>query len=252
MNLDQITTIDNVINELQEIVKKSINQNSTFGYFAALYLKVTEQVKEGINSGYFEDNERMEQLDVIFAKRYIEAYKNYHQGKPISSAWQKAFELSEKDWPIVLQYLMAGMNAHINLDLGIAAATVMEGKNIQLLENDFDKINTILSKLVEDVENDLSTIWPTLKRILRWTKGVDNFLVDFSMKLARDGAWKFALSLSDIPPNNWEYSINERDEKVTKNAKIILQPGWIVRLIFRIIRKGEKGTVAKRIDDLVK
>jgi hypothetical protein len=252
MNLEKITTIDDVINELQDIVKTSVNQNSTFGYFAALYLKVTEQVKDGIDSGYFDDNERMERLDVIFAKRYIEAYTNFNQGKPISEAWQKAFELSSKDWPIVLQYLMAGMNAHINLDLGIAAATVMEGKDMQLLKNDFDKINTVLSKLVEGVENDLSNIWPTLKKILRWTRGVDNFLVDFSMKLARDGAWKFAVSLSEAPSDKWPNVIEERDEKVTKKAKIVLQPRRIVRWVYKIIRRGEKGTIAERIEDLLK
>lgn len=252
MNIDQITTIEDVINELQDIIKVSVDENSTFGYFAALYLKVTEEVKKGIDTGYFDDNERMERLDVIFAKRYIEAYKNYHAGLPISAAWQKAFELSSEDWPIVLQYLMAGMNAHINLDLGIAAATVMEGKDIQALEGDFNKINTVLSELVEGVENDLANIWPTLKRILRWTRGVDNFLVDFSMKLARDGAWKFAVELSKTPLAEWPASIDNRDKKVTTNAKIVLEPGWLVRCIFWIIRRGEKGTISERIKDLLK
>ena len=35
-----------------------------------------------------------------------------------------------------------------------------------------------------DVQNDLATIWPTLLKILKWAKNVDDFLVNFSMNLA--------------------------------------------------------------------
>ena len=181
-----IHTIDDVISRLEHIIEVSESENSTFGYFAALYLKVTRQVKNGIQTGFFDDGPRMEKLDVVFASRYLDAYDAYHKKEAVTDSWKVAFEIADWYWPIVLQHLLVGMNAHINLDLGIAAATVMEGKDINDLHDDFNKINTILSGLVGEVEQDLSKIWPTLAAILRWTRGVDNFLVDFSMELARD------------------------------------------------------------------
>ncbi len=246
-----IHTIDDVIAILQDIIDTSFREKSPLGYFAALYQKVTLKVKEGIQNGVFEDGPRMEKLDMIFAKRYIDAYYDFSQNKTVTSSWLKAFMLSKKFWPIVLQHLLIGMNAHINLDLGIAAAKVSEGEPIENLKNDFDKINEILSSLVIDVENDLATIWPFLRKILKFTRKVDNFLVDFSMEIARDGAWDFAVQLANTSPSNIEKAIQERDKKIAKTASLISNPGIIANIIFGIIRLGEKGTVPQKIKDLM-
>ncbi len=229
MNTIQINTIDEVINELEEIISECEKSNNPLGYFAALYQKVTIKVKEGIESNFFDDGSRMEKLDVIFAKRYIDAYYAWQKGEAVTKSWQKAFEISNNYWPIVLQHLLIGMNAHINLDLGIAATEVSKNKNIDDLQDDFNRINDILSSLVNEVQNNLSEIWPTLKKILQKTNKADDFLVDFSMKLARDGAWKFA-----------------------KKTVLITNPGFVANLIFKIVRLGEKGTVSTRIKQLAK
>lgn len=246
-----IETIDDVIETLQNIIEDAIKNESTLGYFAALYLKVTKKVKQGISENFFEDGKRMEKLDVIFAKRYITAYYDYKENKAISASWEKAFSISTKYWPIVLQHLLIGMNAHINLDLGIAAAQVSEDQPIDNLKGDFNKINVILSSLVNEVEQDLSTIWPFLKKILKFTHKIDSFLIDFSMKLARDGAWNFAVKLSSTPEKDKLQSIKERDEKVAQKASIIINPGVIPQIIFMIVRVGERGSIAKKVGDLM-
>ncbi|CAM1360504.1 conserved hypothetical protein [Tenacibaculum litoreum] len=245
-----IHTIDDVIDILQDIINESIENKSPLGYFAALYQKVTIKVKEGIQNDYFDDNQRMEKLDIIFAKRYIEAYYNYQNNKPITSSWKKAFGIANKYWYVVLQHLLVGMNAHINLDLGIAAAEVSKEKDIQNLHSDFNKINDILSSLVNDVQNDLAKVYPFLKKILIWTKDVDDFLVDFSMELARNGAWDFAVELANTPAIDFDNTIHKRDIKITEKADLVISPGFIPKLIFMIIRVSEKGTVAQKINDL--
>ncbi|MFY0600661.1 MAG: hypothetical protein JXR03_13395 [Cyclobacteriaceae bacterium] len=249
--LRQANTIDEVISILNEIIENSESNKETFGYFAALYQQVTVKVKEGIESDFFDDGERMERLDVIFANRYIAAYYSYQNNESVTASWQKAFALSSRYWPIVLQHLLIGMNAHINLDLGIAAAEVMKRKNIESLENDFNKINEILSSLVIKVENDLAAIWPTLKVMLKLAGKVDNFLVDFSMKLARDGAWKFAKSIANKSGTNWEGAISQRDQKVARNAKLITNPGILISLIFGIVRLGEWHSIPVKIRELL-
>jgi hypothetical protein len=189
---------------------------------------------------------------VIFAKRYIDAYYAWQKSEVVTKSWQKAFEISNNYWPIVLQHLLVGMNAHINLDLGIAAAEVSKNKNIDDLENDFNRINEILSSLVNDVQNNLAEIWPTLKKILQKTNKADDFLVDFSMNLAREGAWKFAKTLSVTPENQVDKLMEERDIKVAEKAVLITNPGFVPNLIFKIIRLGEKGTVTSKIKQLAK
>ncbi|WP_109434547.1 DUF5995 family protein [Aquimarina sp. AU119] len=245
-----VHTINDVIITLGNIILESKTNNNPLGYFATLYRKVTIKVKEGIDNDFFDDGPRMEKLDVIFANRYLDAYFTFQENKTVTKSWEKAFNLSNKYWPIVLQHLLIGINAHINLDLGIAAAEVAKGEDIENLKGDFDKINEVLSSLVKEVENDLAEIWPTLKKILKWTRKVDDFLVDFSMKLARDGAWEFAKELSSSPGNMITELIRERDVKVAEKARIVIKPGFIVQMVLMIVRLGERGTIRDKINDL--
>ena len=249
-NLEQIKTIDQVIEVLETIISESEQSNDTSGYFAALYQKVTIKVKEGINTNYFDDGPRMEKLDVIFAKRYIDAYYVWKNNQPVTKSWQCAFDLSSHYRPIVFQHLLIGMNAHINLDLGIAAAEVSKGKNIVDLQSDFNKINEVLSDLVIEVQQNLAEIWPTLKFLLKLSGKIDDFMVDFSMKLARNGAWKFAGKMANCTIDEWGKQILERDEKIAKKTNLVSSPGLIASTIFLIIRLSERGSVVKKISQL--
>ena len=115
------TTIDSILAQLSAIIADSEKTNSRLGYFAALYYKVTASVKDGIAKGRFGDGPRMEKLDVIFASRYLDALAAWKAGKPLTESWRLAFDASKQSNLLVLQHLLLGMSAHINLDLGIAA-----------------------------------------------------------------------------------------------------------------------------------
>lgn len=250
MALQQLHTIDDVITTLDAIIRECKENNDPLGYFAALYHRVTVKVKQGIAQGFFDDGPRMEQLDVVFAKRYLDAYYAFRQQAPTTLSWQKAFLLAPDYWPIVLQHLLMGINAHINLDLGIAAAEVCRGKDIQDLHDDFNKINQILSSLVEDVQEELSAIWRPLRKILQRTRNTDDFLVDFSMKIARDGAWRFALKLAATSESDWPAQIGQRDRKVEEKTRLITRPGVLIGLGLKFVRLGERGSVREKIESL--
>ena len=246
----QAHTIDEVIAILEGIIEESKSKGSPAGYFAALYKKVTSRVKEGILNGEFEDGERMEKLDVLFANRYLEAYAKFSINEDISKSWKVAFDNTNSYWPIVLQHLLWGINAHINLDLAIATAETASGKPINNLRQDFDKINQILSELVGEVQQELSEIWPILKFILTLSGKIDDYMINFSMKKARDGAWKFANELHSAKKTDLSEMIAVRDLKVAKIAAYINPPGIISILVFRLIRLGERGDVTGRIEIL--
>lgn len=252
MDIKQATTIDEVIQFLNEIIEDSKREQSAIGLFATLYRAVTLKIKEGIDNGSFQDGPRMEKLDVIFANRYLDAYYQYRGNQKCSECWEFSFKKAESYWPIVVQHLLLGINAHINLDLGIASAQVSTVENIETLESDFDQINTILSNMVESVEKALTVIWPTLTIILKLSGKIDNFFIDFSMKTARDGAWKFANEFVALPENQREATIKERDAKITQIARLISNPGFLVSSVFKFIRLFEKGTVSQKIIDLQK
>lgn len=242
-----VNTIDDVIKELEAIVAHAESAGSTSGYFAALYLKVTRKVKEGIETGFFDDGPRMEKLDVVFAKRYLDALHHFKAGNNVSESWNAAFKEVENDRLIVLQHLLLGMNAHINLDLGIAAAEISQGKNLNDLQNDFNRINDILSSLTHQVQASLTKIWPPLKWLLSRTGNTDRILADFSMKLARDGAWKFAGNYYTTAENEKPALLAVRDKIVAQKADLVTTPGKWANFLLRIVRLTERGTVSEKI-----
>ena len=248
--ITQATTIDEVIFLLEQIIRDCKKKEDTLGYFAALYHQVTTEVRKGIATGYFSNGPRMEKFDVLFANRYLQAYYQYRQDQLCTASWQYAFTTSREFWPIVLQNLLLGMNAHINLDLGIAAAELCPGNNIHALKEDFYKINLILSGLVESVESRLCKIWPRLTWILKKVGKVDGYFIDFSMECARDGAWKYATEFAFMNQAARSESIIDRDKKIAAIAKLVSKPGFFISTILLGIRLGEIGSVSKKIDHL--
>ena len=241
--------IDEVIDLLSQIIDEERDNNSPNGYFPALYRKVTIEVKEKIAEGYFEDGPRMEKLDVVFANRYLEAYYAFKNGEPLTMSWKLAFQAGLKGKPIVLQHLFLGMSAHINLDLGIAAAQVSRQADIEALKNDFNKINEILSSLVNEVQAQLSRILPLLKLVDKMAGRWDEALADFSMDIARKGAWQVAQDLSEIGKEDLQaHYIDTQDFRVHKFGNRIYKPGFWLSILLTIIRWLERGDVSKRID----
>ena len=96
---------------------------------------------------------------------------------------------------LVLQHLLLGMNAHINLDLGIAAAETAAGHGLAATRRDFVAINGILAELTGDVMSSLRRVSPLLSLMGLHATRYNSILIQFSISNARDGAWCFAEEL---------------------------------------------------------
>ena len=244
------TTIDEVIEQLDQIILDSIAKKSRMGYFAALYKRVTVSVKDNIEKGFFDDNPRMERLDIIFANRYLLAYHQYQNGEKCSVSWQVAFDATKWWSPLVIQHLFVGMNAHISLDLGIAASET-QTTDLESLHDDFNKINEVLGALVNEVEKQLSDIFWLLKPIDWMMGGVDEKIAKFAMDIARDEAWKVAVAYSNLHTVEGKATyIETRDKDVAKFGRKVLSPGKLLNFVIRIFRWMEHGTVVFKIRKL--
>jgi hypothetical protein len=212
----QPRTIDQVIERLNGILDDALRQGARIGYFAALYERVTTNVRRALVAGnVFQDNARMERLDVVFANRFLTAWDQHTAGGTPTQSWRVAFALLDDPGPLVVQHLLVGMNAHINLDLGIAAATVAPTPaELQSLWPDFKKINEVLSRLVKVVEDELGQISPRLQRIEDIAPGLEDRIFDFGIDVARDFAWALATKLAATPAEGWDAVIAARDAEV--------------------------------------
>ena len=244
-------TIQDVIDDLTKILAECRQKNSPLGFFASLYRRVTIRVRDGIAKGEFEDNARMEKLDVIFATRYINAYHTYHSGRDTTQSWMIAFKAAERKDLLIMQHLLLGMNAHINLDLGIAAVETVEDLPIDGLHNDFNTINALLAELVDDVQDRIGKVSP-LFRILDPLAGqLDEMLVNFSINLARDGAWKFAKAYYITNVNHKAKAVADRDFTIARLAENVASPKsrWM-NMVIGIIRVFESKDNSRVMDAL--
>ncbi len=169
-----IEAIDEVIDRLGTVVEEARAERSRIDYFAAMYRRVTVAVREAIVAGEFEDPVRMAQLDLVFAERYLDAYAAWRTGDAATESWQICFDAAGRWRPLILQHLLAGMSAHINLDLGVAAATVAPGGDLAELRNDFDTINDVLAstplQIVTGIRDNLVVaVMSGTRRLSGWT-----------------------------------------------------------------------------------
>ncbi len=102
--------LDETIEELEGIVDNCRRRKSRAGYFASMYLAVTREIKRAIEAGVFDDGPRMEQLDIVFARRYIDAFNADRTNIRPSTSWAISFDGADTRRPIVLQQLLTGMS----------------------------------------------------------------------------------------------------------------------------------------------
>lgn len=240
-------SIDEVIRYMDEIIARSRREESRLGYFAALYRNITIEVKRGIASGRFQDGPRMERLDVNFANRYLTALDCYRRGELASRCWVTSFKAVTQWPPIVLQHLLMGMNAHINLDLGIAAAITCPGDQLPPLKHDFNEINNVLSAMIEGVQFQLGRISRWMVILEKVGGRSERVVMNWSIDRARDAAWRVAERLAPLSPEQIDAEIPRIDDDVDLLALLIRHPGSLISMGNFVVRVSEPRKVSEVI-----
>ncbi len=248
-------SIDEVLLELDRIIESTVAENNFLGIFAYVYRRTTAQVKLAISENQFEDNARMELMDVAFANLYLAAYYGFNTNQDCSAAWKAAFN-SKNEKITIIQHLMLGMNAHINMDLGIAASSFATGLSMPALKNDFMMVNKILNDLTNEMQDRVTKVsW--LMFIIDWMgKNTDEKIVNFSMVKAREQAWNLACVLSAGNESERNLSVEITDQAIAALAGIIKNPpGKLLKMALTLIayfeEKEVKSIISKLSKDLV-
>lgn len=239
------SSIDEVLTELDSIIDDALSQNSHLALFAYVYRRTTAQIKSEIEAGSFEDANRMTTFDINFASLYINAYRNYFSKHPVTKCWQVSFD-ARNDNITILQHILLGMNAHINLDLAIAASSVMRGKDIAPLEKDFNKVNEVLGSLVDELQGKLGKVSFLMFLLDFLGKEHDENVINFGMLQARGQSWKITTDFWSLSGDDLIAKQDEVDYTVSCIAQHIRQPKtFIARGIFKLIRRFEEKDLNK-------
>jgi hypothetical protein len=245
-----VTTLDQVIERLGEIVAKFDARRSRLSIYPTVYRIVTQHVKTAIEQGLFLDPDWMTQLDVHFANRYFQILTDYEARQSVPRCWAVAFQAIESRRTTIIQDIALQINGRVNYDLPIALEdTGMEGNlenrlrdyeaTYQLFMDEFDQIKRMLAKkytsflLVEMLDPILGEL--------------DKFIANREYVKARKVAWENGLALQHEPTTaGREALIRLIDTDATAYANNLLgdniYPVTWVTGVFRFIEERFSGS----------
>ncbi|CAN5787912.1 hypothetical protein BH23ACT4_BH23ACT4_02880 [soil metagenome] len=234
---------------LDRIIDAACTERSHLGVFPAMYRSVTAAVLEAIRAGgFFDDDEVVEHLTIVFADLYFEAYDRYRGNDEAALCWMVAFETAEAPQPrMILQHLLLGMNAHINLDLGLATFEAA-GDDLTVVQADFVRVNEILFQILDALQGGLGEVSPRMDLLDRLGGQWDERMMRVGLSTCRDLAWTFAnrLAAGDDSPG----VTARRDADAAWVARAMLRPWSPVNLVARMVANVESRDILQVVASL--
>jgi len=169
--------------------------------FLSIYVKMTSEVRDGIENDQFEDPEWMRSYVRSFAEHYRRAFVHFEQGdvEAVPDPWQVAFGQAIGGDTLVMQDAFLGVNAHINFDLALALDDVGIDPNREAKYRDHCEINDVLSGLVDRQQEMLARLYaPGVENVDAVFGPFDEVLTLLSMTEGREQAWRVACVRTDV------------------------------------------------------
>ena len=235
---------------MEALVARCAADGDRRGYFAAMYLAVTRTVRDRVEHGSFANEAGMRGFVASFAGRYLDADEAWRAGRPVSAAWRAAFEAATQRRPVILQHLLLGMNAHINLDLGVTTSELTVDGSLDAARHDFDAVNDVLGALVDGCEAALGQVSPWIGLADHVGGGGDETLIRFSLVRARQQAWSTAVRLAGLEGEARRRAIVSVDTEATRIAHLVTHPGPAGSALLLLVRSRERTAPAEVMDVL--
>jgi hypothetical protein len=203
-----VPTVEDVLARLSAI-SGQLPPDDGVAAFNRVYYEVTESVRDHLSAGFFEDPAFMSDLDVRFAGLFLAAVDADAARAQISRPWAPLFEARRREGIDPAQFVIAGMNAHINNDLALAlvATCVARGKSPQDVLTDYQRVNVLLAALVGPVRQSL--LDPVIVDAGRPLSPLADLISSWSIDKARDAAWLHARTLFQLRDLDWLTSAYE-------------------------------------------
>ena len=248
--LEKPETIDDVVHTLGQIVDWSIKAESHIGYFAALYKRITLAIHQAVGDGVFDNGRLIEELDVAFGRRYFNALNAYFypdKYQDLTLPWGVTFVGDQDDQAIILQHMLAGLNAHITFDLGLGLLAVA-GNSLDMLTGDYHRVNDVLCAQIPGIVKVVDQLSPDL-RWARWLIPDEIGVLKQELTRLREGAWLFAIYMA-------MHRQSARDKALHQEAWTAALSSWYLQpsgrwspfpRLIRVIAKHESNDVASNI-----
>lgn len=222
------------LNEVEATFRAAGDRRSVF---LTVYTEMTEAVEAGLESGFFDDPAWVDRTLVTFANHYRRALVGYERDKRhrVPPPWEVGFDATLGGSTLLLQDALFGVNAHINYDLTYALDEVGIDPDRGRKFDDYARINRILERLVDTVQEALVEIYDaehvaTLDPLLG---PVDEELVFHGLRSGRRFAWDNAEILADHGGSFRNGCVDWRVRNVSTGIALLIRSPSADREIYR-------------------
>lgn len=178
-------------------------QNDRRSVFLTVYVRMTAAVRDQIDAGFFTDPDWTREYLITFAEHYRQAVVAFerHAFDAVPPPWQIAFAASGQEELLVAQDALLGVNAHINYDLTYALREVALDPHRDAKRRDHDRINEILRRLIDIVQEVLVDVYGsrTISDVDTLLGRTDEHAAFVGLEHGRQFAWRNAVLLTDLP-----------------------------------------------------
>ncbi|MQY05739.1 DUF5995 family protein [Actinomadura macrotermitis] len=178
--------IADVVDRMREI-DRELDPRDGVACFNRVYLRVTELVAARLTEGFFEDGRFVERLDELFAGLY---FANVADGGADPS-WRPLFQARDDHAVWSLQFVLAGINAHVNHDLALAVVAACAERGVEPgtrpVHADFLRVNELLAQVEAQARGEVEP--ELLKFATKEAEALKHIVGSFSIARARDMAW---------------------------------------------------------------
>ena len=248
--MTDLRTVDDVLAALRTVVDDAARTGDRKGLFAAVYRQVTAAVAQKLADGLFDDADRLNRFDAVFAGRYLTALQAWRDGDDPGRSWRLAFRAADDGDAVLVQHVVLGINAHINLDLAVAAADTSPGSGIGTLKDDFERINDVLVDVLCRLQGALNELSPLLAGLDAVLGRIDEEIVGFKVQRARAEAWEAAVMLAGQRGEAREGAVRMLDRYAYGLGRIVLAPPFPIPAALQVVGFAEKRGIPDAIRHL--
>ncbi len=201
--------------------------------FLECYAIMTHNMKQGLREGRFKDADWVNGLLEHFAGYYFSAVENFDAGclnKP--EVWCHAFTETGSGRHHVLQYLLLGVNAHINYDLVLALYDrscndwpLLNETQRENRRHDHKMVNNIIAETIDKVQDEVIEKYaPAMDIVDKLMGRVDEWLLAELIASWRASVWQDACAMLDCPSEESRTLLRMQvEEKALGKARRLLQ-----------------------------
>lgn len=193
--------IEDVITEMEQRLVPLASSCRHDAIFSLAYLRVTQNVKEAADNGYFADRKWLTQVDAVFAEMYFDVMDTWKAGRKtaVPKAWKLALQATEDKAMTGLGDFMMNMNAHINNDFPYVLAKVgLTAADGTSHKPDHNAYNQRLDSLYHPVFDEEAARFDPMFNKLDLGP-VDEVVVGAIMRGWREVVWRHAEALANAP-----------------------------------------------------